>query len=106
MTLKNGNKVLIEYDFNSRHKLKSPFKKQVNIKYRKDGTIMEKSIENFFKDISVEYYANGQVKRSFKCRKILGIKTNKSITKSFSEDGKLVEKTKGKCWTTISDPVW
>ncbi len=101
LTLENGNKVLIEYDFNSRHNLKSPFKKQVNKKYRKDGTLMEKSIENFFKDISVEYYPNGQVKRIFKCRKILGIEINKSITKLFSEDGKLVEKTKGKCWTTI-----
>ena len=101
LTLENGDKVLIEYDFNSRHNLKSPFKKQVYKKYRKDGTILKKSVESFFKDIFIEYYPNGQQKRIFKCKKFLGIKINRSITKTYSEDGKLVDKTKDKCWTTI-----
>ena len=106
LTLENGIKALIEYDFNSRHNLESPFKKQVNKLYRKDGTIIKKSFENFFVDISIEYHPNGQAKRIFKCRKFLGIKINKSITKTFSEDGKLIDKTKGKCWTTIIHPAW
>lgn len=102
----SGNFILIKYEFNDMHNLSSPFKKQVTKEFTDDRKIVSLDFENFWKDISIEYYANGQVKEKFKCRKFIGIKINRSINKSYSQDGKEIKKERGKCWTKIVDPAW
>jgi hypothetical protein len=102
----SGDFVLTKYFFNSRHSLKSPFKKRVTKEFINNGTLTSMDFESFWKDISILYYENGQIKEREKCRKFLGIKINRSIAKTYSEDGKLINKTRGKCWTKIVDHAW
>jgi hypothetical protein len=95
----NGENVLIEFDFNSKHNSKSKYKAQTNIIYRTDKSIKTKSQSNFFKNVTISYYSNGQIKSFFKCKKFLGKKLNKSVSKKFNEDGQLLKKEKDICWT-------
>ena len=74
-------------------------------KFAEDGKIIFIEVQNFWKDIRFEYYENGQIKESSKCRKFIGIKTNCSISKSYSKDGKLINKKKGKCRIFINSIV-
>lgn len=100
---KLGDFVLIDNDFNDKHSLSSSLKKQVRQIYNTGGKLVLFEYKNFWKDISIQYYTNGQIKQKWKCQKIFGLKTNRSVIKKYSETGKLLEKNKGKCWTTIID---
>ncbi|HYV91250.1 MAG TPA: hypothetical protein VE978_05685 [Chitinophagales bacterium] len=95
----SGNFILIKYEFNDMHNSSSPFKKEITKEFTEDGNISTLDFENFWKDISLEYYADGQVKEKFKCRKFIGIRINRSIRISYSQDGKVIKKERGKCWT-------
>ena len=80
LTTESGKKVLIEYNFNSKHNLDSKDEKEINLKYSKDGKLIFKKINNYYKDIEVEYYSNGKIKSKFKLRKVLfGFKILKPI---------------------------
>lgn len=91
----SGTFILIKYEFNG-----------VTKEFTDDGKILSVDIENFWKDISIKYYTNGQIKEKYKCRKFIGIKINCSIKKSYSQDGKKTKRERGKCWTKIIDPSW
>ena len=93
----NGENVLVEFTFNSRNDLKSRFKSQTHITYRTDKSILKKLKSDFFKEVEVSYYPNGQIRYFIKCKKFLGRKRSKSIYKKYNEEGQLLKFVKGKC---------
>lgn len=91
---KDDDFILIKYEFMNNRPLSSPFKKIVKKEFDNNGKIISLEFQNFWKDVIIEYYENAQIKESFKCRKFFGIKTNHTISKSYSQDGKLINKEK------------
>jgi len=102
LTLENGEKVLTEYDFNSKHNTASPFKKQIENRYYKNGNLKYKMIETFWKDKQWAYYSNGQLEYTIKGNELF----NRLITKEYSETGELINKEKEKCRVKIVSPVF
>lgn len=99
---KNGVFIPISYKFNSHHNLKSKFKKTEVREYYDDGTLKKLEKENFWNEIQIKYFENGQIKSTRKCKKLLGIDLNKSIYREYSDDGKLVRKHKDACYIIIT----
>ncbi|MGZ4056608.1 MAG: hypothetical protein ACXVPU_10425 [Bacteroidia bacterium] len=101
---RSGHFVLIKLESKSRYQ--SVFRKEITKVYSDSGILISKDYESHWRDISIQYYDNGKMKEKNKCRKIFGIDINRAISKSFSEDGKLKEKQRGKCHTIIVDPAF
>jgi hypothetical protein len=99
-----GNRIMTKYE--SKFRYQSILKREITREYTDSGILSSSHHENFWRNVSTEHYENGRVKEKLKCRKILGVKTNRLIYKLYSIDGKLVKRTKGKCLTSISHESW
>lgn len=99
-----GNFNLTMYE--SAFRYQSAFRKEILREYSDSGVLFSSHYKNFWRDVSMNFYNNGQIKEKWKCRKILGIKINRLISKSYTADGKLLEKRKSKCWRTIVNESW
>jgi hypothetical protein len=92
-----GKFVLIDYEFLSRHDLKSRFKKQVNKSYSNQGVPIFADIRNFWHNISNEYDENGQLIKTTKQKKLFGKIRKVTLVKEYNSKGQLKCKTKTKC---------
>jgi hypothetical protein len=72
--------------------------------YLSNGVLVSSDIENFWRNVSSEYYDNGKLERRVKCRKFFGIKINRSVTRSYDSDGRCIKKEKGPCWIKTINP--
>ncbi len=99
----SGQFVLIE--LNRETEDAGPFTCEVEKLYSMNGTLTDKSLENIFRYIEIEYYSNGKIKSKTKCRKFLRRRIKQwSISKTYSEDGKRIDKMKSKCWHSSITP--
>lgn len=101
-----GNFVLTKYEFLNQRDLNSPFKVMITNNYYDNGMPAAFSKKNFWKHITTTFYPSGEIQHTFKCRKVLGFKINRSISKSYATDGKVIKKEIGKCWIEISHTAW
>lgn len=99
--VKEHDTILTIYSFNSKHTLKSPFKKQVDRVYNLKGQLLYESKLSFWVNYSKTYYDTGELKKVYKCRKLFGFKINTAIKKEFNRDGDLIKKEKNDCWYVI-----
>lgn len=100
----NGTFVLVRYESASRYS--SVFRTKRTKVYTNTGVPVSADYRNFWKNISYEYYENGQVQEKIKWKQFLGKQLNTSITKEYTNRGELTCKTKMKCKKYQSDSVW
>src|SRR5690606_3790186 len=67
----SGNFLLTKYE--SKFRYQSALKKVISREYSDKGVLISSNYENFWRDISIQYYDNGKIKVKWKCRKIFGI---------------------------------
>lgn len=96
--------ILIHYRSSFRYN--SVFRKEQITTYSDSGLIQTNRIEDIWGVCNMVYYDNGKVNTKYKCRKLLGLRLNRYVLRSYSREGKLIKKEKGKCRRPIVNEDW